>query len=127
MFDYFITVGTLIEFYGKALHLIRFLDVASELNSSFFLSLVSSLCVFLNPEDEPDNVHEAGELLTCSLLYFYMPEHLDSFFHPHSPQSEVPVLNFCMHSFGELVVIRVPKCKNLRVLHVSVFRGTLKL
>ena len=46
MFDYFITVGTLIEFYGKALHLIRFLDVASELNSSFFLSLVSSLCVF---------------------------------------------------------------------------------
>ena len=48
MFDYFITVGTLIGFYSKALHLIRFLDVASELNSCFFLSSsVSSLCVFL--------------------------------------------------------------------------------
>ena len=33
MFDHFITVGTLIGFYSKALHLIRFLDVASELNS----------------------------------------------------------------------------------------------
>lgn len=73
MFDYFITVGTLIGFYSKALHLIRFLDVASELNSCFFLSSsVSSLCVFLNPEDKPNDVDEAGELLTCSCtLFFY--------------------------------------------------------
>ena len=71
IFDYVITVVTLIGFYGKALHFIRFLDVASDLNSFFFLSSsVSSLCVFLNPEDKSNNVDEAGELLTCSCTLF---------------------------------------------------------